>query len=226
MFAGDADVARLGCLSPRADKGAWMPRGDEIAACGRPTKRARALCGASLGTLTPLMLPLPAVRRRALSVGLVRSLAVTGALLEVAEELTPETRALKDIPEPAVVAADPCWRLTAVEVEEPSLATVRCTMVPDVLGRICPPTLTAPATPEWVGTFSADVLRGEKSRSYGGATTLLGTLAGAATHEPDEDPPGGGDARRRGVMSTLPARGVNTRCPGGDGEAVCRDLDG
>lgn len=202
-----------------------MPRGEEIAGCGRATKRARALCGASLETLTPLVLPLPAVRRRAFSVGLVMSLAETGALLEVAEELIPETRALKDIPEPAVVAADACWRLTAVEVDEPSLATVRCTTVPDVLGLICPPTVTAPATPMWVGTFSADVLRGEKSRSCGVAATLHDTFAVAALHEPDEEPRGG-DARLRGVMSTLPAGGVCARCPGGDGEAACRDLDG
>lgn len=211
MFDGEAEVARLGCLSPRADRGAWMPRGEMAATCGRPPKRARALCGASLAALAPV-LALPAVRLRALSVGLVRSLGVAGARLEVTGELDAGARALKDIPEPAVVATDVCWRFAAAEVEEASLATVRCTVFPDVFGLA------------WLGTLSIDFVRGrgEKSRSCDVAATLLGTFAVAATHEPDEDPPRGGDTRRRGVMSTL---GVCARCPGGDGEAACRDLD-
>lgn len=212
MFAGEAEVARLGCLSPRADRGAWMPRGEIAATWGRPPKRARALCGASLAALAPV-LPFPAVRLRALSVGLVRSLGVAGARLEVTGELVAEARALKDIPEPAVVATDACWRLAAAEVEEASLATVRCAIDPDVFGL------------HWLGTLSVDFVRGEKSRSCVVAATLLGTFAVAAAHEPDEDPPRGGDTRRRGVMSTLPTGGVCARCPGGDGEAAWRDRD-
>mmetsp|Transcript_25459 Transcript_25459/g.45185 ORF Transcript_25459/g.45185 Transcript_25459/m.45185 type:complete len:160 (-) Transcript_25459:1830-2309(-) len=117
---GDADIARLAGLSPpplprpldpRADCGAGaMPRGVTVGTGGR------------VGPVAVVA----AVRRRALSVDLVKSLGVMGPRADIAEELVPETRALRDPPDPRVVAADAWERLLAADAEE-SLAKSLCT---------------------------------------------------------------------------------------------------